>query len=321
MKKKIKLSLFLALLTLTVLGQEINQTDAQGRKQGAWKKYYPSNDGLFYEGQFKDDVAIGTFKHYYENGDLKSITVYGGIRVQSEVYYNGGQIMAKGIFIDQKKDSTWLYYDKAGWLSLKEDYKSGLKSGSSISYYPDGSIAVDQIYSNDLESGPFIMYYGNGNKELEGVYMSGNFNGPFTNYYDSGKKMQSGDYNNGKRDGMWLFFNPNGMLKTVIHYKNGVVIKEEYKNGEFTEYYDSGMTKSVYHYKKGLKEGSFIEYYDTGEKILVLREKESSYEPDDYKEVIQGQVIKRQGAYKNDVLIGEELQFDESGKLTKKETH
>ncbi len=67
---------------------------------------------IFYEGQFKDDVAIGAFKHYYENGDLKSVTIYNGKRVQSEVYYNGGQIMAKGVFKDQKKDSTWLYFDR-----------------------------------------------------------------------------------------------------------------------------------------------------------------------------------------------------------------
>ena len=120
MKKRINLSLLLILITFSVLGQEINQTDAQGKKQGIWKKYYPSNDGLFYEGQFKDDKAIGSFKHYYENGDLKSITIYGDNRVRSEVYYNNGQLMATGVFIDQKKDSTWLYFDRSGWLSLKE---------------------------------------------------------------------------------------------------------------------------------------------------------------------------------------------------------
>ena len=318
MIKRLNISVFLVLFSLIAQGQDINQTDGQGRKQGVWKKYYPSNDGLFYEGQFKDDVAVGTFKHYYENGDLKSVTLYGTKRVESEVYYSGGQLMAKGIFIDQKKDSTWLYFDSAGWLSSKEDYKSGLKSGPSISYYPNGTVAVDQLYNNDLENGPFVMYYTNGNKEMEGVYLSGNYNGAFANYYESGKNMQSGDYINGKRNGMWLFYNSNGSLRTVIHYKNGIIVKEERKNGEFIEYYESGRLKSIYNYKKGLKEGGYVEYFDTGDKVLVKREKESSYEPDEYKEVIEGQTIKSKGYYKNGVLSDDAVHFDESGKPVNK---
>ncbi len=321
MNKRINLSVFLVLLSITLIGQEINQTDSKGNKQGPWKKYYPSNDGLFYEGQFENDVPVGVFKHYYENGNIKSKTTYETSKVRSEVYYNGGQIMAKGVFIDKKKDSTWLYYDNSGWLSLMEDYQKGLKTGPSISYYPDGKVAVEKLYHNDLESGPFIMYYANGNKEMEGVYMSGNYNGLFSNYYDSGKKMQSGDYINGKRDGMWLFYNSNGSLKSVINYKNGIIVKETPKNGEFIEYYDSGLIKNIYNYKKGLKEGSFVEYNNTGKKILVLREKENSYDQDEYIEEIQGQTIKRKGNYKNDVLIGEELLYDEKGNLIKKEVH
>ena len=320
MKNKFILGLFLCLISLATMAQEINQQDAQGRKQGVWKKYYPSNDGLFYEGQFKDDQPIGVFKHYYEDGSLKSITVYGD-PVRSEVYYPGGQLMAKGNFIDQKKDSTWLYFEKEGWMSLRESYEEGKRKGPSISYYPSGAVAVEQFFNDDMENGAFVQYYSNGNKEAEGLYLSGNYNGNYTYYYESGKKMHSGEFINGKRNGMWIFYNENGSIRSIVHYKNGTTLKEDPKNGEFMVYYDSGLPKSIYHYKDGKKDGSFIEYYNKGEKVLVPRVKDDPYEPDEMEEVLQGQQISHQGNYKNGVLIGEEIFYDENGRITDKKVH
>lgn len=301
--------------------QEINQIDSQGRKQGDWKKYYPSNDGLFYEGQFKDDKPYGVFKHYYEEGELKSKTYYLDGLVRSEVYYPKGGLMAKGNFVDKKKDSTWTYFDEAGWISMREDYKSGLREGKSISYYPDGSIAMDKQFLSDKETGPFKQYFSNGKVEMEGEYLGGNYNGQVTNYYDSGKKMHYGEFINGKRNGMWVFYNADGSVRSMIHYKNGIVNKEDPKNGEFISYYESGMPKTIYNYKDGKLHGVFFEYYDKGQMVLVAREKESSYEPDELVEELQGQKIKRSGTYKNGNLVGEELEYDEKGKLLKKENH
>lgn len=317
MNKRLLIALFLSVFTSILYAQEINQVDAQGKKQGIWKKYYPSNDGLFYEGQFKDDMPVGVFKHYYEEGELKSITTYSSEIVRSEVFYPNGHLMAKGNFIDQKKDSIWTYLDSDGWLSLREGYKEGQKSGLSISYYPDASIAVEQNFNNDLENGKFTQYYPNGNKEAEGNYLSGNYNGDYTYYYESGKKMHYGEFINGKRNGMWIFYNNNGSLRTVIHYKMGIVVKEDPKNGEFIVYYDTGLPKSIYNYKKGKLDGAFVEYYMLGEKVLVAREKENSFEPDEFEEVIEGQQIKRKGIYKEGVLVGDEFFYDEKGNRMK----
>ena len=54
----------------------INEVDSKGRKQGVWKKPY-GNGYFMYEGEFKDDQPVGTFKRYYEDGVLKSIQQYG----------------------------------------------------------------------------------------------------------------------------------------------------------------------------------------------------------------------------------------------------
>ena len=196
-----------------------------------------------------------------------------------------------------------------------------MKEGLSTSYYPDSSIAVQQTYCKDVETGGYVKYYPNGNKEAEANYLGGSFNGDYTYYFEDGKKMHQGEYINGKRNGTWLFFNANASLKNVVYYKNGSVVREDYKNGEFQVFYDSGLLRSVYNYKDGKKDGPFIVYYDNGKRVSVPLEKENKYDPDDFKEVIQGQQVKHKGTYKNDVLVGEELQYEEDGKLIKKEDH
>jgi len=320
MRKRILIGIFLSFISFIAFTQEINQVDANGKKQGSWKKYYPSNDGLFYEGQFKDDQPIGVFKHYYEEGSLKSITTYGP-RVKSEVFYPNGQLMAIGNFKEQLKDSIWLYFDKSGWMSLKESYVKGKRQGPSTSYYPTGSIAVEQFFNEDLENGEFVQYYANGKKEAEGMQLSGNYNGDYIYYYNSGKKMYKGEFILGKRNGIWVFYNEDGSISSIIHYKNGTTVKEEPINGEFIRYFESGLPKSIYHYKDGKMDGPFVIYFDKGEKVLVPRIKQDSYEPDELEEVIEGQQIKQQGNYKNGLKVGEELFFDEEGKLLKKEMY
>ena len=320
-KRILPLLFFFIGLSLVAQQPDYNNTDAQGRKQGPWKKFYPTNDGLFYEGQFKDDKPVGVFKHYYETGELKSLTDYSEATVRSKVFYPKGSLMAMGNFIDRKKDSIWTYFDEVGWVSMRENYKEGMREGESTSYYPDGSVAIETTYLKDKENGSFVHYYRNGNKEAEGNNLGGEYNGEYIYYYDNGKKMHSGEFNLGKRNGKWIFYNTNGSIKNITQYRNGVVASDSPMNGEFIVYYDSGMPKSIYNYKNGKKHGVFTEYYDQGEMVLVPREKANSYEPDEFIEELQGQQVKHSGSYKEGVLVGEELFFSEEGRLLDKKMH
>ena len=75
--KKTLFFLCFVLLTGTGLlhGQEINRTDSKGRRQGAWTDFYP-NGQKRYEGQFKNDVCVGEFKYYDEQGQLKATNTF-----------------------------------------------------------------------------------------------------------------------------------------------------------------------------------------------------------------------------------------------------
>ncbi len=53
---------FLIVLVLTFTQTLLSQTiDANGKKQGYWKKKDDKNNALIYEGMFKDDKPIGLF--------------------------------------------------------------------------------------------------------------------------------------------------------------------------------------------------------------------------------------------------------------------
>ena len=50
------------------------QTDANGKKQGYWKKKDEKTNKLVYEGLFKDDKPQGIFKYYYPFDSVKVIS-------------------------------------------------------------------------------------------------------------------------------------------------------------------------------------------------------------------------------------------------------
>src|SRR5436190_23763750 len=69
-------------------GDTINRTDKKGLKQGLWKKYY-SNDTLFSEGVYKNNIHTGIFKTYYKTGKPQSVLKFRGLTEISfaELFY------------------------------------------------------------------------------------------------------------------------------------------------------------------------------------------------------------------------------------------
>ena len=62
---KIIFTSIFSIFTFFLFSQDLNKTDANGKKQGDWKKYY-ENGFVRYQGQFKDDKPVGTFNYYYD---------------------------------------------------------------------------------------------------------------------------------------------------------------------------------------------------------------------------------------------------------------
>ncbi|MFP4472022.1 MAG: toxin-antitoxin system YwqK family antitoxin, partial [Bacteroidales bacterium] len=130
----------------------INRTDAQGLKQGLWKKT-DDQGNIIYEGRFRDDVPYGTFTYYYPDGIVKAVSQISdeGRRAFIKTYRESGQLMAEGFYLDKEKDSTWNFYHPVGFLLTREKYENGKKSGPSVSYYPEGDTSEILHYKSGLK--------------------------------------------------------------------------------------------------------------------------------------------------------------------------
>ena len=294
-----------------------NSADAQGRKQGQWSKFWP-NGKMRYMGQFKDDKALGEFKHYDEDGHLVSIQRHAGDGKVSRAqhFHPNGKVMATGKYLAQLKDSTWNYFDTEGRLRKVERYSNGQLHGAQEAYYDNGQMAELDNYQKGILHGEHKSWFDNGKLKSTSVIVQGEPEGKMTFYYVSGKKEIEGQMVNGDRDGAWFYYNADGSVQLQMLYSRGEVVKERKENGVFKEYYDDGQLMSEVKYKASKLEGPFVEYYDNGN--WVLRQMPSDPimgTPPDMERVLQGQSKKREGSYRDGLLEGEVKEYDPKGKL------
>jgi antitoxin component YwqK of YwqJK toxin-antitoxin module len=298
---------------------ELNTTDAKGRKQGAWAKSW-DNGKLRYQGQFKDDLPQGEFRHYDEEGQLTTIQNYEGDGGTSQArhLHPDGNTMAEGRYVGQQKAGEWRYYDAQGRLRRVENYHDGAFHGEVIIYYGSGRVAEKDEFQKGKLHGPSRSWFENGILRSEETYVNGVMEGKTLLNYPSGKKELEGSMKNGQRHGTWFHFNPDGSVHVKLLYANGKLKQEFRENGTFREYFGDERPRSEITYKNGKREGPFVEYHDNGRWVIknIPSDPVSGAKADVERE-LQGQTKKLDGTYKNDQLHGEVKEYDEKGKLVK----
>lgn len=202
---------------------EINFTDSQGRKQGLWKKTFPDSQVLRYEGSFKDDKPTGTFKYYYPGGEIRVILVHkGNGRSSATVLFPDGVKMAAGVYMEEKKDSTWTYYNQFGEKIAVENYIVGKLYGSSLKFHSNGQLLQEKYFENDLENGIFREYFDNGIKSREATYINGSLEGEAAFYHPNGEVRFAGLYYKDAKNGIWKTYDEGGKLIDERRYTKGV---------------------------------------------------------------------------------------------------
>ena len=203
------------LMSLSVVGQDMNRTDAKGRRQGMWTDFYP-NGQKRYEGQFKNDKCKGTFRYYDEQGNLQATNEFdkSGERCLNKTYAPNGRVIATGYYINRKKEGEWKYFDKnSGQLLLTEDNKGGKVNGWSRLYNPNnGKLAEETQFVNGQPEGVCHKYSDTGVLQMECQYHQGQLNGPCKTYFPNTALKEEGQYVNGKKSGEWKTYNEDGDL-------------------------------------------------------------------------------------------------------------
>ena len=123
----ITISIFF-LVPIFGLAQEHNQYDADGKRTGVWRKYYP-NKRIRYVGQFWKGKEVGTFK-YYDILSSKHPTAikkfYRGSDSASVAYYTrDGILRSKGMMFKKNRVGKWMYYFSTGKIFSEEFYPDG----------------------------------------------------------------------------------------------------------------------------------------------------------------------------------------------------
>lgn len=219
---------FLFLIPSSLLSQteEFNKPDANGRKHGPWRAFYP-NQKLRYEGVFEHGRPIGLMKKYHKNGNISARIFYEKDTVTSraKLYYESGHKAAEGKFTNRKKDSTWNYYSFYNRrLALKEDWKHGVKHGLEITFYDNGKQAEILEWKNGLKNGKWEQYYENDALRLKSTWVNGKREGKFESYNPDGSPSVFGNYKNDLMEGEWLFYPENSDEPAKLKYSGGKML-------------------------------------------------------------------------------------------------
>ncbi len=324
MKKQFWLTLIFVILSLCVAwAQEINQVDAQGRKQGKWIQTTPQGITV-YEGEFKDDQPVGVLKRFYDDGTLKAEMNYRPSgEVYAKLYYFGrGQVMmAEGRYLDQKKDSVWRSYDEVGKLKGVDTYVNDKRNGRSVIYHPNGAVSEETTYVDDERHGTWKQFYPSGTLMASGTFENGERVGEYLKNYPNGNMWVKGQYINGFKESTWLYGNEDGSLGQMVVYRRGKEEKQVKHNGTFTDYYELERPRLVENYKNGKLHGAYIQYHDNGqlaEKQVDNRNKGGEIE---IYWVVEGQTKAKEAHYKDGQLHGKLVEYDEKGKIIRQEEY
>jgi len=228
MKKELCLLLLILFpFTLLYAQETINQTDANGMKQGHWIGKYTSGT-IRYEGSFADDKPVGEWKRFHENGRIKALLhhLQNTDKISAELFDSNGVRYAKGNYKKSVKDSTWNYYNNTRLVG-QENYTDGIKNGRSLTFFEDGVPATESNWINGFLNGVSRSFYSSGKKKTETMFQNGKNQGLNLVYYESGQLQINGQYIAGQCDGTWKFMDENGKIKYELKYKAGVLLNPE----------------------------------------------------------------------------------------------
>lgn len=205
----------------------LNQTDAEGRKQGTWIK--KDRDGKkVYEATFKDDKPVGEMKRFYPNGTAMALMdfVAGGDTADARLFDELGNLIAKGKYADQKKTGEWTYFLDSKVVST-ENYTDGVKNGPAKRFYKTGELLEESNWKNGQLDGLYRAYFSNGKVYMECSYSGGQRNGPFRIWQSDGTPELEANYCYDARDRDWKYFDGSGKLQFTLKFDKGKMLNPQ----------------------------------------------------------------------------------------------
>ncbi len=79
-------------------------------------------------------------------------------------YYENGELMKEGKFVNYKEQGEWKYYYETGRMSSKGNFENGNRKGEFTRYYDTGELEQEGNYENNVVTS-IKFYYRNGKEK------------------------------------------------------------------------------------------------------------------------------------------------------------
>ena len=148
----------------------------------------------------KNGLLDGESREYYEEGDIKSVSLF-------------KNNVADGIFIS--------YYQN-GNIKEKHTYKNGNEEGEGLFYYENAKLEEKYFMKNGKLDGEAFAYYPSGKLLQKRKFINGKAEGELVEYYENGVVKEKAYFINDKQEKEHFFYDEKGKLIKTEIYKNGV---------------------------------------------------------------------------------------------------
>lgn len=265
---------------------EIEPFDKKGDVNGIDSLH--DNDGILYEIQTYRDGVLQSYTYKDKSGNIVASGKIDGKTLSMVNYTPEGMKKSEGLYVDNKKEGEWKYYNGYGGLETIENYSKDNLSGETINYFTNGKAEDSVNYTDDEKDGYYVSYSINGKMNTQGWYINGNKQGDWYYYDLKGNLIQHDFFVNGAVSGRSEFFESDGRLYEEHFYRYGYLDK--------IYIYDSTGTKVAYKYISDKGNGKYLYTYNNGKIAHELN-------------------------YMNGSLEGQEKRYFYNGKISREAQH
>ena len=272
--KKLFVVLLAVVFSITAMRAQLNQVDAQGRRQGAWildgsmmKDPKFTAQAKVEEGDYLNGEKTGLWKRYWPDGNLRSEINYMKGRPEGpyKIYYAGGQLEEAGVWNDGKHSNLFKRYYANGRPKEELTYdQEGNRQGVQKYYHENGVLALEVGMDSGAEHGVQKRYDSDGQLMEERQFEHGKLKAGGAKSYVTpsqtksaqmagmmpGKDLRPNGAQAFEPDGYNVLYNSNGQVSMVGDFMNGKLY-----NGRIHLYDNNGLQTGTEIYTRGKSTG------------------------------------------------------------------
>lgn len=225
--------------------------NAENKKTGRWKFFY-NNYALSAEGEFKNDLYVGKWIYYYDDGSVKKIinrNEKGELEGEYISYFENGQVYEHFHYKADLLNGTARLYRANGSKKIEGEFEEDKIKGDKRYYDEYNNLEESQPFENGKISGMLKTYNQEGKVIGEILYTNNEPNGIAKYYHANGKISSTGNFIMNKMDGTWKSYHENGELKSEVVYAKGLMI------GTAKYYTETGKLEIEEKYSNGVLDG------------------------------------------------------------------